>query len=142
MRWLSSILHGMFHGRAGGRFRAAHLARGARGEEAAMRYLKRRGHRILSRNYEDGGGELDLVTRDGDTVVIVEVKARRDDEAGDPREAAGPVKWSRVERTARRYRARHRLEEAPFRFDLVTVVWRGKNAHVEHVENAYEARGF
>lgn len=85
-------------------------------------------------------GELDLVTRDGETIVFVEVKARRDQNSQDPLETVTPVKWSRVERAARQFVSQHRLEESPCRFDLVTIVWNEATPTVEHTESAYEPR--
>ena len=50
---------------------------GAAGEKAAAKYLRRRGYRIVARNYRCRGGEIDLIALDADTIVFVEVKTRR-----------------------------------------------------------------
>src|SRR5438105_8426903 len=65
-----------------------HLRRGARGEKLACRFLRSSGYKILFRNFKDRrGGEIDVVCRDGDTLVFVEVKTRADEEFGRPIEA-------------------------------------------------------
>lgn len=123
-----------------GKSTANHLSAGARGERVAAAFLRRRKHRVLSRNFTCSVGEIDLVTRDGDTIVFVEVKSRRDEDAQDILETVTPVKWSRVERAARQYISLHRLEEYPCRFDLMTVVWNEAAPTIEHTEGAFEPR--
>jgi len=69
------------------------------------------------------------------------VKTRASDEVADVADAAGPVKWRRVERAARTYLQQHGAQNAAARFDLVTVLWRphGK-PQIEHIEDAYQAK--
>ena len=59
-----------------------HLRKGARGEQAACRYLENKGWSILARNWRVGRDELDIVARDGDVLVVVEVKTRASEEYG------------------------------------------------------------
>ncbi len=142
MRWPTAILRTIFKSKSSSpSIGPRHLLDGVRGERTAEKFLKNQRHQVLARNFHCPGGELDLVTRDVDTIVFVEVKARRDDSAADPLEAVAPVKWSRVERAALHFRARHRLEESPCRFDLITIIWNGDVARIEHIENAHEMRG-
>jgi len=118
-----------------------HLRLGARGERVAARHLRRGGHRILARNYKCPVGEIDLVTLDRDTLVFVEVKTRASDEHADPKDAAGLIKWGRVERAARHYLRQHHAENSPSRFDLVTVLWpAGGKPQTEHFEDVYQVR--
>ncbi len=116
---------------------------GKRGEEAAARYLRRRGHKILARGDKFGPGELDLVTLDGETIVFVEVKTRRSDEVGHPSEAVDERKQRRLTRLAVAFLKRHGLLERPARFDVVAVTWPAgrRLPAVEHVANAFEAVG-
>ena len=118
-----------------------HLRLGARGERLAARYLKRRHHRIIARNFRCPVGEIDLVSLHGDTLVFVEVKTRSTEEAEDLRDAVRRGKWARVERAAR-YFLMHRLAaNRPCRFDLVTVVWPPQGRpQVEHFEDAFQPR--
>lgn len=118
-----------------------HLIFGSRGERSAERFLRRRGHRVVGRNFTCAVGEIDLITLDGDTIVFVEVKTRASDEAADVADAAGPVKWRRVERAARTYLRQHDAQNAPARFDLVTVLWRPRGKpEIEHLEDVHHVR--
>jgi putative endonuclease len=114
---------------------------GSRGERAAATYLRRQGLRILARNVRAGGGELDLIARDGDTLVFVEVKTRRD---GDPAEAVTPAKQAKLTRAALAFLKRHRLLEQRCRFDVVAIVWdesRGGPPAIQHLRDAFPALG-
>lgn len=92
------------------------------GEEAVARHLASlEGCTILCRNYRCALGELDIVAREGDTVVFVEVKARRGAAFGLPQEAVNGPKQARLRRLALHFLQRHGLGEAPCRFDVATV---------------------
>src|SRR6266446_2987638 len=76
-----------------------HLRRGARGEKLACRFLRRNGYKILYRNFRGrSGGEIDIVCRDHDTLVFVEVKTRTREDFGRPLEAVGRDKQRRISR--------------------------------------------
>lgn len=109
-----------------------------RGEAAAAAWAAARGWRILHRNYRCRLGEIDLIARDGDTVVFVEVKARRGPGWGDPVEAVDGRKRARVARVARHFLLVSGLATAPCRFDVaaVRVGWRG-DAAVEWITDAF-----
>ena len=94
---------------------------GKLGEDLACRELLRRGYAILDRRYRTRVGELDIVARDGETVVFVEVKARGSGRWGAPAEAVGPLKRRRLAQMAADYLARRRLDRSPCRFDVVAV---------------------
>jgi putative endonuclease len=113
---------------------------GDRGERAAAKFLRRRGLRVLARGYRTKLGEIDLIARDGDTLVFVEVKARRQ---GVPAEAVTPEKQRRITVTALHFLRKHGLPEVRSRFDVVAIVWpdhRGQPC-IEHFPNAFEAVG-
>jgi len=123
--------------------RAADKPLGARGEEAAARYLKRLGYRIVARSDRLKPGELDLVAIDRDTVVFVEVKTRQSAEAGHPSEAVNAAKQRRLTRAAVTFLKCHGLLESPARFDVVAVTWPAGQRHptIEHIPNAFDAAG-
>jgi len=105
----------------------------------AARFLRRRGHRIVARNFGCALGEIDIITLDDDTVVFVEVKTRASDEHAELVDAVNATKWHRVERAARYYLKRSSAEDCPCRFDFVTVLWRPhRKPQIEHLENAYQ----
>ena len=115
---------------------------GRRGEALAAKYLKRRGYKIAARSDRLWPGELDLVAVQGRTVVFVEVKTRRSDEAGHPSEAVHDEKQRRLTRLAVTFLKRHGLMEYAARFDVIAITWpdRGRPT-VEHIENAFDATG-
>jgi len=128
--------------RFGSRRRATADALGRRGERAAERALVRRGYRILARRRRTTGGEADLVAVDGETLVLVEVKASIEVDAGAPPRAP-------ADRVDRRKRIRLRsassalrrgpLAHRPHRIDVVSVVFRGRRADVTVLRGAVGA---
>lgn len=123
--------------------RATPLPLGARGEEAAARFLRRLGYRILARQAREKRGELDLIALDGRVIVFVEVKTRRSTAGGHPAEAVDLRKQQRITRAALTYLSKHRLLENPIRFDVIAVVWpdEAKTPHIEHFRHAFEPPG-
>lgn len=116
---------------------------GQRGEAVAARHLRQLGYRIVARGDRSLGGELDLVAVDGRTIVFIEVKTRRSQQAGHPAEAVDAAKQRRLTRAARVFLKRHRLSDYPARFDVLAVTWpEGRRRPiVEHFPNAFEAVG-
>jgi len=122
-------------------FRPATL--GQRGEALAARTLRRKGYTIVARGSRAALGEIDLVVVDGRTVVFVEVKTRRSQDAGHPADAVDDDKQRRLTRLAIAYLRRHGLLEYAARFDVVAITWppgRGKPT-VEHIPRAFSAVG-
>jgi len=116
------------------------ISLGKSGEDCACRELERRGYAILARRYRTRFGEIDIVARDGATVVFVEVKARTSDRYGDPAEAVTLHKQARVTAMAEDYRARRHLQGVPCRFDVVAVGFEaGGTLKVEVFQNAFDA---
>jgi putative endonuclease len=117
---------------------------GQRGEDAAARYLRRRGCKILARGdrlrHRD---ELDLVVLDGRTIVFVEVKTRASQEFGHPAEAVDLAKQHRLTRLAVNFLKRHKLFDHPARFDVIAITWPDSQHRptIEHIPNAFEATG-
>jgi len=93
---------------------------GRRGEALARTFLQRRGYEVIATNYRSRWGEVDIVARDGPTLVFVEVKARRSTAFGSALEALTVGKARRLVATAHEYLAEHALD-APWRVDLVAI---------------------
>ena len=104
------------------RFRAAHLKLGRRGEEAAARLLLAKGYTLLARNWRVRAGELDIVARDGATLVFVEVKTLRRIGLYRPGDNLSPRQMRRNFRAALHYYRAIGKPELPGRFDLVEVI--------------------
>jgi putative endonuclease len=113
---------------------------GQRGERVAARFLRRQGLRILLRSYRTRSGEIDLIARDGQTLVFVEVKARRQ---GVPAEAVTPEKQRRITLAALHFLRKYNLLEQRSRFDVVAILWPGdrRAPEIQHIRNAFEAVG-
>jgi putative endonuclease len=116
----------------------AEAALGRRGEDLAHRYLRNKGMLILARNYRPGSGdsEVDIVARDGGTVVFVEVKTRRSSEFGTPERAIGAEKRKHITKAARAYATRAGLNENEIRFDTISVTMSDPPS-ILHQEDAF-----
>lgn len=114
---------------------------GGRGEDLAAKRLKKLGWKILERQYRDPPGEIDLIAREGDTIVFVEVRSRSGTDAGSPEETISAAKERTLIRTAEKYLHRHKLDDAPARFDVVSVVWGKGSANLEHFRDAIRPPG-
>jgi putative endonuclease len=119
--------------------KSGHLRRGARGEKLACRFLKRSGYKILLRNFRGrSGGEIDVVCRDNDTLVFVEVKTRADEYFGRPVEAVDREKRKRISRGALAWLRMLDNPDILFRFDVVEVVMVvDPKPRVELIRNAF-----
>jgi putative endonuclease len=94
---------------------------GKSGENLAVEELERRGYAILDRRYRTRHGEIDIVAKDGETIVFVEVKVRITAERGTAAEAVTSAKQRRLVWMATDYLARKRLTDRPCRFDVVAI---------------------
>ena len=116
---------------------APHLALGREGEDAAAAHLVGKGFVVVTRNFRTRGGEVDLVCRDGDVVVFVEVKTRGEGMRGRPEEAVTPAKRARIVRAAAQFLSDRGWWDRPCRFDVAAVSRRDGALWVEHAENAF-----
>ncbi|GAA4733578.1 YraN family protein [Isoptericola chiayiensis] len=108
---------------------------GRHGEEVAARHLTEQGYELLDRNWRGRAGELDLVARDGGTLVVVEVKTRRGTAFGHPAEAVTPAKLARIRRLTAQWLHEHPVGARQIRVDVVAIVLpRRGAAQVEHLK--------
>ena len=115
---------------------------GKEAEAAAERLLRQKGYRILDRNVRVGRGELDIVARVGETLIFVEVKARRTNCYGGVAHAVTARKERQLIQLAARYLTRHRLEGQFCRFDVLLYdAGDPVSPILEHIENAFEVAG-
>jgi putative endonuclease len=115
------------------------LALGKSGEDLACAELKRRGYAIIARRHRSRLGELDIIARDGSTMVFVEVKARASGSCGDPVEAVTPAKRRRIVRLALEYLWLKGLVDRPCRFDVVAIRVEEGRPRVEVYRGAFDA---
>jgi putative endonuclease len=112
---------------------------GELGETLACDELRRRGYAILERRYRTRYGEIDIVARDGNVLVFVEVKARVGVAFGTGAEAVTPYKQRRVARMASDFLARRRLHERPCRFDVVSIALGEGSPRIDVFRGAFDA---
>ncbi len=110
---------------------------GKRSERLAAEYLKRKGYRILASNYRSPLGEIDIVARDGDTLVFVEVKARSSRRFGSPKGAVTPAKQRKISMAALDYLKRTGQGHRRARFDVVSIDSAAGRPEIEVVKNAF-----
>ena len=114
-------------------------ASGRRAEDRAHAYLCEHGLRSVARNFRCRHGELDLIMRDGNTVVIVEVRSRASAAFMDPRESIGTTKKQRLLRATRHLLSRRpELARDPIRFDVVTLCSTGKGDSLAWIPDAFD----
>jgi putative endonuclease len=119
---------------------------GIKGEEEAARFLSRSGYAILEKNVRTRAGEIDLVAKEGKTLVFVEVKTRKDvpvqadaPPPPPPQAAVNTRKQNRLGRLAHGYLKAKRLRQIPCRFDVVSVIINDEGAvkAIRHIPNAF-----
>ena len=108
---------------------------GRAGEVKAAEFLKKKGYEITDKNFKTRIGEIDVIARDGEYVVFVEVKTRTDDLYGAPSEAVDYKKREKYRLVAAEYLQKHELTDVPCRFDVVEI----ENGKINHIENAFQA---
>jgi len=112
---------------------------GKTGEDLACRELERRGYAIVARRYRCRVGEIDIIARDGATLVFVEVKARDGRAFGGAAEAVTTQKQRRIARLALDYVMRHHLTNRPCRFDVVSIHFGDERPVIEVYQGAFDA---
>ncbi len=119
--------------------RPQHLRRGAQGETLACRFLRRKGYKILYRNFKGhSGGEIDVVCRDKDTLVFVEVKTRTREDFGRPLAAVDRQKQKRISRGGLNWLRMLDNPDILFRFDVVEVIIaEDASPRLELIKNAF-----
>jgi putative endonuclease len=115
-----------------------HLRRGRLGEDAAKRHLKAAGLKFLTANFRSERGEIDLVFRDGDCLVFVEVKTRSDESWTRPAAAVNARKKRLLSQTALDYLKLLKQPQVKIRFDIVEVLLKdGEVREVRHLPNTF-----
>ena len=115
---------------------------GDKGERAAIRFLKKKmGYRILAHQHRNKIGEIDIIARDAETIVFVEVKTRKSNRAGMPVEAVTLKKQQQIIRTALAYLKRNRLLDQRIRFDVIGIIWadNANQPEITHYHNAFSS---
>lgn len=110
---------------------------GSRGEDLAAEFLKDRGYRIITRNYKTPIGELDIIAKDGETLVFVEVKTRSSNAYGYPFEAVDSRKKHKLKDLALLY-LKNQKKNCAVRFDVISINLTDTKRVIEHIKDAFE----
>lgn len=105
---------------------------GKEGEEIAIDYLLSKGYKILEKNFRTSFGEIDIIAKHGDYIVVIEVKTRMSDRFGEPQLSVNRKKQEKLKKLALFYLTRLGKDH-PVRFDVIAI----KNSKIEHIENAF-----
>ena len=115
---------------------AKHNELGKKGEDIAAQYLSEKGYEILERNWRNRHKEIDIIAKDGNELVIVEVKTRQSDEYGEPDAAVTRQKQSRLISAANAYLFEKKLDLGT-RFDIISIVFQDEDPIINHIEDAF-----
>ena len=113
-----------------------HLRRGRMGEDAARQYLERSGLKFLTANFRSSHGEIDLIFRDDDCLVFVEVKTRSSERWGNPETAVSDAKIKRMVAAADHY-LKTKETNLQIRFDVISIIFNKKQTEIIHIEDAF-----
>lgn len=112
---------------------------GAAAEDLALLYLQKNGLQMVTRNWRCRGGELDLVMRDGETLVIAEVRKRSSNAFGGAAASIDARKRERIIQSAQRFLMEHaKFSDAPVRFDVLTL---DREDKIEWIKAAFDSNG-
>ena len=114
------------------------LELGRRGEELALKKIKRLGYRCIARNYRCALGEVDLIAKDGDTLVFIETKTRKGASLAYAKEAIDARKRRQLSRVALAFMKANNCCEVKSRFDVVAVSLQGNQERIEVIKDAFE----
>lgn len=116
----------------------SHRQIGNEAEDLACSFLTDKGWQILERNYYYGHSEIDIIAREGNTIVFIEVKMRSGTRFGNPIEFVNEKKIGHVFRAAEHWAREHEVSDAPMRFDVIGILKiKGKSSEIEHFADAY-----
>ena len=110
---------------------------GRRAEDAVVDYLQKKGYRILERNFRYDRGEIDIIAEDSEVLVFVEVKARRTKSFGDPEDAVTASKCLQIQKVAEGFFYMRKIDDRPYRFDVVAVEYEQNVPSIRHIEDAF-----
>jgi len=113
---------------------------GKKGEEVAIRFLKKNGYRVIGRNYVCKMGEMDIIAKEKDTLVFIEVKTRTSTTFGLPQLAVNPKKQLQISKVALNFLKEKKLEDAKARFDVVAILMGVRGEEIELIKDAFDLK--
>jgi putative endonuclease len=114
------------------------LELGKKGENLALKTIRNMGYQDIVQNYRCRLGEIDLIARDGDTLVFLEIKTRRTGSTADAKEAVNARKRRQISKVALNYMKTNNCENTRARFDVVAISLVGSSPKIEVIKNAFD----
>lgn len=115
---------------------AKHIDLGKKGELLARKYLEEKGYAVIETNWRHEKDEIDIIAKENDELVIVEVKTRSTDYFGDPEDAVGPAKEGFLIRATESYLEENDLD-IDTRFDIISIILNSKEQKIDHIIDAF-----
>ena len=109
---------------------------GTEGEDEAVRYLQQKGYKIIQRNFECRQGEIDIIAKEQEEYVFIEVKTRQNFHYGMPCEAVTEYKQKHIWNATKYYLYSHKLENHLVRFDVIEVYKKNNKFYIHHIKQA------
>ena len=113
---------------------------GKKGEELALKFLKKNGYRIFVTNYVCKMGEVDIIAREKDTLAFIEVKTRTSTTFGPPQLAVNAAKQMQLSKVALYFLKEKGIEDVKARFDVVAILLGPRGAEIELIRDAFDVR--
>ncbi|MGP8153967.1 MAG: YraN family protein [Smithella sp.] len=117
---------------------ASKINTGKQGEKIAADFLKKNGYRIIEKNFRCVLGEIDIIAREKDELVFIEVKTRKSGELGYPEQAVGTKKQKKMSQLALWYLQKKNTTDAQARFDVVAITISASGKEIKLIKNAFD----
>jgi putative endonuclease len=114
------------------------ISAGKDGEQIAVAYLKKKGYRICETNFRCPLGEIDIIAREKDELVFIEVKTRKSSQLGYPEQAVGARKQKKLSQLALWYLQKKKLADANARFDVIAITLLPEENEIKLIKNAFD----
>jgi putative endonuclease len=113
---------------------------GFEGEQIAAKYLKRKGYKIIQKNYRCKLGEIDIIAEQNKTIIFVEVRTKHTEKLGLPQYSVNSAKMGQISKAALWYIKEKKITDQACRFDVIAITFPSKSDEpkIEHIENAFE----
>jgi putative endonuclease len=112
--------------------------KGKIGEDIAVKFLSRKGYKILKRNYRYGHGEIDIIAMDKDVLIFVEVRMKLSDKFGSPEDSVTIKKREQLKKIASAFIQMNEVNFSECRFDVIGITFKDGEFNINHIENAFQ----
>jgi putative endonuclease len=112
--------------------------KGKIGEDIAVKFLSRKGYKILKRNYRYGHGEIDIIAMDKDVLIFVEVRMKFSDKFGSPEDSVTIKKREQLKKIASAFIQMNEVNFSECRFDVIGITFKDGKFNINHIENAFQ----